>query len=58
LLERWFLAGGALPKGASINFQVVYASYNMVSLINKFTNKCTCFYRLFKIRELETKKIT
>jgi len=27
----------------------------MKSLINKFTNKYTCFYNLFNVRELETK---
>ena len=49
-LKQWFLTGG---EGASINFQEgasPYALYNMESSINKYTNKCICFYSLFKVR--------
>ena len=57
-LKQWFLTMGHASPGRWINLQrsaSFYALYNMESLINKFTNKYTCFYNLFNVRGLETK---
>jgi len=58
VLKQWFSTRGHGSPGTSINFQgsaSFCALYKMESLINKFTNKDTCFYNLFNVRGLETK---
>jgi len=58
VLKQWFLTRGQASRGTSINFQrsaSFYGLYNIESLINKFTNKYTCFCNLFNVRGLGAK---
>jgi len=51
LLNQWFLAGDDPLMGRQwISGGREPSPYNMESLINKFTSKYICFYRLFKVK--------